>query len=89
MTKYVILRDDFIEGIANTRADAEEFVFSLSEERIYENFIHEIIYFDQTAEEFILHQKELKEEINHYQTLNGFILTYWTHYFCIVEVPVI
>ena len=45
MKKYVVTDfDDCIVALCKTRADAEEYLFSESEEAVYEDFLDDILY---------------------------------------------
>ena len=89
MTKFVILCDSRVETIVNTRADAEEFVLSLAEGEIYEEYLccGLLSYYNIPYEEFCKRYHTRMRAVNRYreqgaeygwrtfQTLYGFMLT--------------
>ena len=99
MTKFVISDEGRVAAIVNTRADAEEFVLSLAEEEIYEEYVCGLLlHWDIPYEEFCKRYHTRMRATNRYreqgaeygwrtfQTLYGFMLTKSGEHYSIREV---
>ena len=88
MTKFVISDEGRVAAIVNTRADAEEFVLSLAEEEIYEEYVCGLLlHWDIPYKEFCKRYRTRLRAVNRYreqgaeygwrtfQTLYGYMLT--------------
>lgn len=80
-TKFVICYEESCLAIVATRADAEEYILSLAEEAIYEDYLAEMLCYDEMShEEYMAEQMFLFQERNdsyHWrpmQTLYGYLL---------------
>ena len=98
MVKYVVGYDEMAEVIAETRADAEEYILSVAEEYAYEDYASEVLCYGMTAEEWFAEFRARAEDTaDHrkrwgrkpYETLSGFLLTYFGEYYTIQEVGVL
>ena len=81
MKKFVVYdTDDYMEVICNTRADAEEYILSLAEENLFDDFCAEIIFYNKAPEDVIKEYECARQEYNnhHYfhkwNTWYGYIL---------------
>lgn len=90
MNKYIVLQDDEVVVIVKSRADAEEFVFSLCEEHAYENYIYEV-----TADDGLTHEEYVEQTTaerdnyrwNNYTTLYGYLLDCAADYYIAHMIP--
>ena len=77
MNKYIVMNDDGAIIIVKNRADAEEFAFSLCEEKAYDNYVRKLMADDgMTHEEYV--EQTITERDNYgwnkYTTLYGYLL---------------
>ena len=98
MVKYVVGYDEMVDVVANTRADAEEYILSVAEEYAYEDYASEVLCYGMTAEEWFSEFRARAEDAADnrkcwgrapYETLSGFLLTYFGEYYIIKEVGVL
>ena len=98
MVKYLVGYDEMADVIAETRADAEEYILSIAEEYAYEDYASEVLCYDMTAEEWFSEFRTRVADASYlrkrwgrrpYETLSGFILTYFGEYYTIQEVGVL
>lgn len=98
MVKYLVGYDEMADVIAETRADAEEYILSIAEEYAYEDYASEVLCYGMTAEEWFAEFRARAEDASDlrkrwdrrpYETLSGFLLTYFGEYYTIQEVGVL
>ena len=99
MIKYLVGYEECADVIANTRADAEEYILSLAEENAYEEYAGEVLIYGMTTEEWFSEYRVKAEDVADYrkrwggrppyQTLSGYILTFYGEYYHISEVGVL
>ena len=98
MVKYLISYDETVEAIAETRADAEEYILSIAEEYVYEDYASEVLYYGMTTEDWFSEFRARAEDASDlrkrwdrrpYETFSGFLLTYFGEYYTIQEVGVL
>ena len=76
MEKFVVYdTDDYMEVICDTRADAEEYILSLVEENLFDDFCAEIIFYDKAPEDVIKEYECARQEFNNHRWL-------WLRYKC-------
>lgn len=80
--KFVVCYEEKCLVIVATRADAEEYILSLAEESVYEDYLYELLYYDNMShEEYIDYQQHHFNEYNNsynwrpMKTLYGYLLT--------------
>ena len=93
MTRYVITCDITVFTICRSRSDAEEYILSLVEEYVYEDFFVETNWYGTTSADYIAEKIADLEDANDYriqypimgyepfQTLTGYLYSTYNDFY--------
>lgn len=64
MEKYVVMEEDYLIAVCDTQADAEEFILSMAESEVYENYFYEIHRYEELHNDYIRAMMDARDDCN-------------------------